>query len=110
VHHIYILDRSGSMGGHISRRSRFEGVYPNVAVVTSPTGPVSAQAFVNVEVRQPQVLGVETEAPAPAPEKVRVLGFETLPNTSGDWNYLGMIAAFLVLSLGVVYGRKAFKA
>lgn len=84
------------------------GVYPNLAVVKSPTGPVSAQGLINVEVRQPQVLGVNNQAPAA--EKVTVLGFETLPATSGDWNYLGIVGAFMILILSVVYGRKAFRA
>ncbi|MFH0874064.1 MAG: DUF4215 domain-containing protein [Candidatus Komeilibacteria bacterium] len=84
------------------------GVYSNTAVVKSNAGIVSAQGSVNVEVRSPQVLGVETEVPASA-EKVKVLGFEALPDTSGDWSYLGIFGALIVMGLSIFYGRKAFQ-
>jgi|GEM_PF-1822553 len=78
------------------------GNYPNLAVVTSALG-FSAQAIATVSVEKPQILGIDNTPSKVIPpvkpkveEKVKILGFEKLPDTSGSpdiWVLLAIVAA-----------------
>ncbi len=82
------------------------GTYTNTAVADVTNGPAT-QDTANVRVGAPSVLGINTEvvppaAPnAPAGENVQVLGFEELPNTSGGFSLMEMLAIFMSLASGM---------
>lgn len=87
------------------------GMYLNQAQATAKNGQ-SVSAVAGVEVRQPTVAGVETVVP-PAPpkppveDKVKVLGYEKLPDTSTDWTQISvMLAIISVFSTGALLVRK----
>lgn len=81
------------------------GTYTNTAIADVTNGPAT-QDSADVRVGAPSVLGINTEelpaAPnGPAGENVQVLGFEELPNTSGGFNLLEMLAIFMSLASGM---------
>ncbi|MFH0873649.1 MAG: DUF4215 domain-containing protein [Candidatus Komeilibacteria bacterium] len=68
------------------------GVYLNQAQASAANAQ-SVSTTAPLELRQPTVAGVETVKPVE--EKVKVLGYEKLPDTSGDWSTLLLILGIM---------------
>ncbi len=86
------------------------GIYINQATA-SATNTQSVSISAPVEVRKPVVAGVEIVKPKPpVPDKVKVLGFEKLPDTSGNFQsimmFLGLVS---LLSTALLVMRTAQK-